>query len=158
MSLKQLLLLTALVLLFTLQRATGLAAQVESAQQQAKQAQQEVAEARKLTLASEKYETQLMNITKYAPLSAGAIPGHDYAGDPSLTASGKKLVPGKTAAAGENIPFGTEIYVEGQGWYVVEDRGGNIGPNDIDLSCKSKEEAIAFGQQQLLVIFKHINK
>lgn len=54
MSLKQLLLLTALVLLFTLQRATGLAAQVESAQQQAKQAQQEVAEARKLTLASEK--------------------------------------------------------------------------------------------------------
>lgn len=154
MNLKQLLLLTALVLLFTLQRATGLAARVESAQQLAEEAQQEVAEARKLTLESGKYETQLMNITKYAPLSAGAIPGHDYKGDPSLTASGEKLVPGKTAAAGENIPFGTEIYVEGQGWYSVQDRGGNIGPNDIDLACKSKEEAIEFGQKELLVILK----
>ncbi|HZK24121.1 MAG TPA: hypothetical protein VFC74_01900 [Oscillospiraceae bacterium] len=147
MSLKQLLLLTSCLLLFTLQRATGLATQV-------KNAQQEVTEARELTLASEKYETQLMNITKYAPLSAGAIPGHDYAGDPSVTASGEKLVPGKTAAAGENIPFGTEIYVEGEGWYAVEDRGGNIGPNDIDLACKSKEESIEFGQKQLLVILK----
>ena len=145
---KAALLLTALYCL--LQRATGLAAQGKRSSRRNKRSRRW----RKLTLASEKYETQLMNITKYAPLSAGAIPGHDYAGDPSLTASGKKLVPGKTAAAGENIPFGTEIYVEGQGWYVVEDRGGNIGPNDIDLSCKSKEEAIAFGQQQLLVIFK----
>lgn len=118
------------------------------------QARQEALEARKMARESEKYQVQLMNVTMYAPLSIGAAPGHDYSGDPSLTFSGEKVVPGETAAAGPNIPLGTKIYVEGLGWRKVCDRGGAIGPNDIDLAVATKEEAIKFGEQQRLVILR----
>lgn len=118
------------------------------------QAKQEAADTRKLELESGQYAVQEMNITMYAPLSAGAVRGRDFAGDPALTASGEKLVPGETAAAGPNIPFGTRIYVEGLGWYTVQDRGSAIGPNDLDLAVETVEEAIKFGKQRRLVIFK----
>ncbi len=121
---------------------------------QAKEAKQEAFEAREMALESEQYQVELMNITMYAPLSAGAVRGRDYSGDPSLTASEEKLVPGETAAAGPNIPFGTRVYVEGLGWHIVEDRGRLIGPNDIDLAVSTQEEAENFGKQQRLVILK----
>ena len=155
LTLKQLLLITSLVLLVTLRSATGLSAEVRESQQEAKQAKEEMSKARDLTLESKQYETQLMMVTKYAPTSPGAVKGRDYYGDPNLTASGEKVEPGKTAAAGENIPFGTEIYVEGQGWYVVQDRGSAVGPNDIDLACDSREDAIEFGQKKLIVVIKN---
>lgn len=154
MSLKQLLLITTIALLITLQTGLGLRGQVRSSQNEARQARQDAIEARKLTLESKKYETQLMNITMYAPLDPGAVRGQDFAGDPSVTYSGEKVVPGKTAAAGPNIPFGTEIYVEDVGWFTVQDRGRLIGPNDVDLAVASKEEAIEFGKQRRLVILK----
>ena len=110
------------------------------------QARRELQESRKMARQSEQYQVQLMNITMYAPLGAGAIGGHDYSGDPSKSFSGENVVPGKTAAAGPNVPLGTEIYVEDLGWRRVNDRGGAIGPNDIDLAVASREEAIKFGQ------------
>ncbi len=121
---------------------------------QLKKARQELLEARELDLESEQYQVQVMNVTMYAPLSAGAVSGFDFSGDPSLSASGEKVVPGQTAAAGPNIPFGTRIYVEGLGWRTVNDRGSAIGPNDIDLAVETKEEAIRFGRQRRLVIIQ----
>ena len=121
---------------------------------QLKKARQDALEARELDLESQQYQVQMMNITMYAPLSAGAVGGFDFSGDPSLSASGEKVVPGKTAAAGPNIPFGTRISVEGLGWRTVNDRGSAIGPNDIDLAVETKEEAIKFGQQRRLVIIQ----
>ncbi|MEW5785265.1 MAG: 3D domain-containing protein [Bacillota bacterium] len=122
--------------------------------EQVKKAKQEAIDGREMALESEQYEVQLMNITMYAPLSTNAVKGLDFSGDPSLTASGEKVVPGETAAAGPNIPFGTKIYVEGLGWRTVNDRGGAIGPNDIDLAVSTIEESIKFGKQQRLVILK----
>lgn len=153
MTIKQLLLITAVLLLLALGSIQNIANQAEAAKQEVEEAKKEVEEARVLELESEQYETQVMNITMYAPLSAGAVAGWDYQGDPSLTASGEELVPGETAAAGENIPFGTRIYVEDLGWHTVHDRGSLIGPNDIDLAVESKEESIEFGEQKKLVIF-----
>jgi 3D (Asp-Asp-Asp) domain-containing protein len=121
---------------------------------QLQRAKREALDAREMARESDSYQVQLMNITMYAPLSAGAIGGHDYSGDPSLSYSGERVVPGKTAAAGSNIPIGTKIYIEGLGWRQVNDRGGAIGPNDIDLAVATKEEAIKFGLQQRLVILK----
>jgi len=121
---------------------------------QAKQAKQEAIDARKMALESKQYEVQVMNITKYAPLSPLATEGTDYSGDPSLTASGDKVVPGETAAAGPNIPFGTKIYVEGLGWRTINDRGRLVGPNDIDIAASTIEESIKFGKQKRLVIIK----
>lgn len=123
----------------------NLAAQLHKAKQDAN-------EAREMELESKQYEVQLMNITMYAPLGAGAVQGQDYAGDPSRTASGDQVVPGETAAAGPNIPFGTRIYVEGLGWRTVNDRGREVGPNDIDLAVSTKKESLEFGRQQRLVI------
>ncbi|NLA27293.1 MAG: hypothetical protein GX878_07860 [Firmicutes bacterium] len=121
---------------------------------QLQRAKREALDAREMARDSAEYQVQVMNITMYAPLSAGAVGGHDYTGDPSMSYSGEEVVPGETAAAGPNIPLGTKIYVEGLGWRRVNDRGGAIGPNDIDLAVTTKEEAIRFGLQQRLVIFK----
>ncbi len=121
---------------------------------QLQKAKREALDAREMARDSAEYQVQVMNITMYAPLSAGAVGGHDYTGDPSMSYSGEEVVPGETAAAGPNIPLGTKIYVEGLGWRRVNDRGGAIGPNDIDLAVTTKEEAIRFGLQQRLVIFK----
>ncbi len=101
---------------------------------------------------AEGYDIRMMNVTKYAPLDSAAIAGWDFAGDREITASGEEVVPGKTAAAGPNIPFGTEIYVEGKGWYTVKDRGGRIGTDEIDLTTESKEASQEWGIQERLVI------
>ena len=121
---------------------------------QVRAAKQEAVRARDLTLESDEYQVQVMNISKYAPLSGDAVRGWDFAGDPTRTASGAELVPWETAAAGPNVPFGTKIYVEGMGWWVVQDRGRLIGPNDIDLAVDTRQESLEFGRQQLLVIMK----
>jgi 3D (Asp-Asp-Asp) domain-containing protein len=146
MTRKHLVIITAVFILFML-IFFSLAAET-------KRARQEAIEAREMALESKEYEVQVMNITKYAPLSPLAEEGSDFSGDPSLTASGDKVVPGETAAAGPNIPFGTEIYVEGLGWRTVNDRGRLVGPNDIDLAAATKEESIEFGRQKRLVIIK----
>lgn len=121
---------------------------------QLRNARQDAIDAREMVLESKEYEVQLMNITMYAPLSTGAVEGQDYAGDPSRTASGDKVVVGESAAAGPNIPFGTRIYVEGLGWRTVNDRGRAVGPNDIDLAVSTRKESLEFGKQQRLVIIQ----
>ncbi len=103
---------------------------------------------------AEEYEVMEMNVTKYAPLDEEAVLDLSFEGDPAVTASGEKPIPGKTAAAGPNIPFGTRIYVEGLGWHIVNDRGGNIGPDDIDIVTESREKALEWGKQELLVIIE----
>lgn len=103
---------------------------------------------------SQEYELRKMNVTKYAPLDEEAVEGMDFAGRRKITASGEKVVPGETAAAGTNIPFGTRIYVENKGWYTVNDRGGGIGKNDIDLAVEEVEEAEEFGERDKLIIIE----
>ena len=48
------------------------------------------------------------------------------------TASGTYPVEGRTVAASKKFPFGTKLYIEGLGEYVVEDRGG-FASNVIDV-------------------------
>jgi 3D (Asp-Asp-Asp) domain-containing protein len=142
---RKLFLITATVFILLIMIILNLAVQLQ-------QAKKDAIDAREMVLESEAYEVQLMNITMYAPLSASAVEGQDYSGDPSQTASGDEVVPGETAAAGPNIPFGTRIYVEGLGWRTVNDRGRLVGPNNIDLAVPTKEESLEFGKQQRLVI------
>lgn len=91
-------------------------------------------------------------ITGYAPLDPNAAYGMDYIGDPTVTASGAKVVPGVTAAAGPDVPFGTKLYIQGIGWRIVQDRGGAIDNGDIDLAMSSRAEAFRFGRRRLPVI------
>ena len=69
-----------------------------------------------------------------------------------ITASGVKAVEGVTIATDKSIPFGTKIYIDGVGERIVQDRGGAIKGNRIDLYFDSHEEALQFGKQKRKVV------
>ncbi len=92
-------------------------------------------------------ETNEFEITAYAPLDPNAIEGMCYEGDPSVTASGGRPIPGETAAAGPSIPFGSRVFLVGYGWRTINDRGGMITDKHIDLVATSHEEAWMIGRQ-----------
>lgn len=67
-----------------------------------------------------------------------------------ITASGLRAKRWHTVAASRGIPFGTRIYFPELGrTVVVQDRGGAIKGNKIDLYVGSRKEALNFGKQQL---------
>lgn len=65
-----------------------------------------------------------------------------------ITASGVKAVEGVTVATDKSIPFGTKIYIEGVGERIVQDRGGAIKGNKIDLYFDTHEQALEWGRQE----------
>lgn len=64
-----------------------------------------------------------------------------------ITASGEKAIEGITVAMDKSMPFGTKIYIDGVGERIVQDRGGAIKCNRIDLYFDSHQEALNFGRQ-----------
>ena len=92
-----------------------------------------------------------MTLTMYAPFDPASIEGFDYSGDPGVTASGEPSQPGVSLAAGRNIPFGTRFYIPGFGVGVVHDRGGAIGDKNLDLMVSSRNAALRFGRQTMVV-------
>lgn len=95
-------------------------------------------------------------ITGYAPLDPNAIPNWDYcaASGPHATASGIDIMPGYSAASGPELPFGTELIVQGKGRYIVHDRGGLITQGKLDLSMNSKTETREWGRQTRMVAYR----
>lgn len=63
------------------------------------------------------------------------------------TASGTKATAGRTVAMSSKYSFGTKIEIKGMGTYVVEDRGGAIKGNKIDIYFDSHQEALNFGRK-----------
>ncbi len=66
------------------------------------------------------------------------------------TASGTRATAGRTVAAPSNLPYGTKLNINGR-TYVVEDRGGAIKGNRIDVYVNSHSEALAWGVRYLPV-------
>lgn len=99
------------------------------------------------------WEVDIWESTAYAPLDPWAREGMCYAGNPRVTASGAEVVPGITAAAGPDIPFGTRAYVMGDGPRIIQDRGGRIGNGSIDLAVETREEALAWGRRAVKVVY-----
>lgn len=65
-----------------------------------------------------------------------------------VTASGAIATEGITVAADTRIfPFGTRIYIEGVGERIVQDTGGAIKGNRIDLYFSDHQSALNFGKQ-----------
>lgn len=70
------------------------------------------------------------------------------------TASGPKARQWYTVAAGEAYNFGTIIYVPtlsdkpNGGWFVVQDRGGAISDDKLDIYFDSHLEALQYGRRQ----------
>ena len=66
-----------------------------------------------------------------------------------ITASGTRATAGRTIAADTSkLPFGTKVYINGHE-YVVEDRGGAIKGNKIDIFFSSHAEALKYGKKKV---------
>ena len=63
-----------------------------------------------------------------------------------ITASGARATAGRTIAAPRTYAFGTEIEIDGN-VYVVEDRGGAIKGNRIDIFFDSHSAANQYGRR-----------
>lgn len=66
------------------------------------------------------------------------------------TASGTRATAGRTVAASSRFSFGTKLLINGK-VYVVEDRGGAIQGNRIDIYMTSHSKALAWGVKYLPV-------
>jgi len=64
------------------------------------------------------------------------------------TARGTQARPGTVAADTTVLPFGTIVYVEGYGYGCVEDRGGAIKGNKLDLWFSSHDAALKWGRKK----------
>ena len=67
-----------------------------------------------------------------------------------ITASGTRATAGRTVAAPANFAFGTKLDIGGN-TYVVEDRGGAIQGNKIDIYMNSHADALRWGVRYLTV-------
>lgn len=66
------------------------------------------------------------------------------------TASGTKATAGRTVAASSQFAFGTKLNIGGH-TYTVEDRGGAVKGNKIDIFVNSHAEALQWGVRYLTV-------
>lgn len=72
---------------------------------------------------------------------------------PGITASGHRIEPGDVfVAAPKNIPFGTKVFVPGYGWSTVQDRGGAIKGNRIDVFFPTHQEALEWGRVRTHIV------
>lgn len=66
-----------------------------------------------------------------------------------ITASGSRARPGTIAADTRLYPFGTILYVPGYGYGRVEDRGGAIRGQRLDVYYRRHSTALQWGRQHL---------
>lgn len=91
-------------------------------------------------------ETMEMEATAYTANCAGCS---------GITATGVNLNADRNApviaADPDVLPMGTEVEIEGMGTYTVEDTGGAINGDRIDIHVPTKSEAFDFGRQDVEV-------
>lgn len=84
-------------------------------------------------------------ITGYDPWCA-----HCCGSTHGITASGKEAVVGRTVAASmKQFKMGTVLYIEGYGYYTIEDTG--CGAGTIDVACFSHDECYAITKHNVSV-------
>ena len=93
-----------------------------------------------------------LNASAYTASTCGKAPGSAGYG---RTASGAYASAWCTVAAGKGYPMGTIIYIPyfankpNGGWFVVQDRGGAISNNKLDIYMATYNDCISFGRKNL---------
>lgn len=101
-----------------------------------------------------------MNASAYTASECGKDPSSPGYGK---TASGAKATAWYTVAAGKGYPMGTIIYIPyfkdkpNGGWFVVQDRGGSISNNKVDIYMNTYNECITFGRRNLECYIYKVN-
>ena len=65
-----------------------------------------------------------------------------------ITATGKRAKHGTIAADTSRYPFGTVMYVPGYGYGIVQDVGGGVKGEHIDLYFRSHNKALKWGKNK----------
>lgn len=97
-------------------------------------------------------------VTAYSPYeeSTGKSPDDPHF---KVTASGTIATQGRTIAMDKRFPFGTLVKIEGfDNIFVVEDRGGEIKGNKVDVYFENVEDAIKFGKQKRKIFIIKLGK
>ena len=95
-----------------------------------------------------------LNASAYTASTCDKAPGSPGYG---ITASGARATGWCTVAAGRGYPLGTIMYIPyfankpNGGWFVVQDRGGAIANNKLDVYMNTYNECIQFGRRNLQV-------
>lgn len=105
---------------------------------------------------TDKYIAVNAIVTAYAPYDNKSGICND--GTPDTTATGTKPKYGTLAADPKRIPYGTQIYIAGYGFGVVEDTGSALR-NDkenirIDVFMNTYEEAMEWGKKEITIFIK----
>lgn len=97
--------------------------------------------------ASTDYYQGNYKITFYCPCSKCCGKWAD-----GYTATGTLATQGRTIAVDpKKIPYGSEVYIEGLGWFVAEDCGGAIKGNRIDVFMDDHQKALQAGIMNTVV-------
>ncbi|MBE5805540.1 MAG: hypothetical protein E7313_02320 [Clostridiales bacterium] len=93
-----------------------------------------------------------LNASAYTASTCGKSPSSSGYG---ITSSGARATAWCTVAAGKGYPIGTIIYIPyfankpNGGWFIVQDRGGAISNNKLDVYMNTYNECINFGRRNL---------
>ena len=93
-----------------------------------------------------------LNASAYTASTCGKAPGSKGYG---ITSSGARATAWCTLAAGKGYPIGTIMYIPyfankpNGGWFVVQDRGGAISNNKLDIYMDTYNDCINFGRRNL---------
>ena len=97
---------------------------------------------------SSSLHTVICTVTAYSPdyESTGKTPDHPLY---KITATGSTAEEGRTVAADfDFLPPGSVIEIDGIGIRIVEDTGGGLSYNHIDLYFETHEQAVEFGTKR----------
>ncbi|MFZ7132882.1 MAG: G5 domain-containing protein [Eubacteriales bacterium] len=96
--------------------------------------------------------TITVTATGYCPCSK-CVGNHNG----NITASGRASTAYRTVAASSSLSFGTNLFIpyfknaSNGGIFVVEDRGGSVSGNKIDIFFSNHQDALRFGRRTLKV-------
>lgn len=111
------------------------------------------------------YQVKIMTVTAYCPcatccgwkLNRYGNPVFNYGSKRGYrkkvgyTSTGTQADVGTIAADVRSIPYGTRLYIQGYGFGVVEDTGGALKGNHIDIFFHSHAQAMRWGVKSLKV-------
>ena len=72
-----------------------------------------------------------------------------------ITFSGVPAIPFHTVAVDPKVvPLGSQLFIEGLGWWKAEDTGNMIKGNRLDICLPTRDEAVEWGKRNRQVWFK----
>ena len=118
-----------------------------------------------VTVKKKDYQVKIMTVTAYCPcatccgwkLNRYGNPVFNYGSKRGYrkrvgyTSTGTQADVGTIAADTRSIPYGTKLYIQGYGFGVVEDTGGALKGNHIDIFFHSHAQAMRWGVKSLKV-------